>query len=97
MGAVDTSGKGTVLSFDVEKQARVCRSYILFESRFARGLHCAVPKSHPIPDFLIGPSWRCVGTLSHVRKALLGFSEKAAQGAVDLDGYYFFFPRARRP
>ena len=56
-----------------------------------------MPKSHPIPDFLVGPGWKFRGTLSREQKAALGFSEQAAREAVEFDGYYFFFPRARRP
>ena len=92
----DNGRNGTVLSVGEMKRARITVSYILFESRFADGFHCVVPKSHPIPEFLVGPSWKFKGTLRRELKASFGFSEGAARDAVELDGCYFFFPRARR-
>lgn len=76
-------------------RTRVTGSYILFESRFARDLFCAVPKSHPVPEFLVGPSWKFKGTLDRNRDKLSGFKEKAARDAIQRDGYYYLFVRSR--
>lgn len=74
---------------------RVTGSYILFESRFARDLFCAVPKSCPIPDFLVGASWKFKGTLDENRKKPAGFKEEAVPGAVQREGCYFFVRSGR--
>ena len=58
-------------------------------------LFCAVPKSHPVPDFLVGPSWKFKGTLDRNRDKPSGFKEKAARDAIQRDGYYYFFVRSR--
>jgi hypothetical protein len=66
------------------------QSYIVFEARFARDLFCAVPKSSPIPDFLIGAGWTFRGTLSRHWSSLGGFKAAEARSAVEREGFYLF-------
>jgi hypothetical protein len=66
------------------------QSYIVFEARFARDLFCAVPKSSPIPDFLIGAGWSFRGTLSRHWSSLGGFKAAEARTAVEREGFYLF-------
>lgn len=65
-------------------------SYVLFACQFARDTYCVVPTSYPIPDFLVGPSWRFVAVLNRKRSGQPGFREKAAQADIRRDGYYLF-------
>jgi hypothetical protein len=66
------------------------QSYIVFEARFARDLFCAVPKSSPIPDFLIGAGWSFRGTLSRHWSSLGGFKAAEARAAIEREGFYLF-------
>ena len=66
------------------------QSYIVFEARFARDLYCAVPKSRPIPDFLIGAGWTFRGTLSRHWSSLGGFEATPARAAIEREGFYLF-------
>ena len=68
----------------------VAQSYVVFEARFARDLFCAVPKSHPIPDFLIGAGWTFRGTLSRHWSSLGGFEAVQARAAIERDGFFLF-------
>lgn len=64
--------------------------YIAFACRFTEGLFCAVPKSYPIPDFLIGPGWRYWGSLDQSNSKAIGFKEKHAMASIQSEGYCFF-------
>ena len=66
------------------------QSYIVFEARFAQDLFCAVPKSSPIPDLLIGAGWGFRGTLSRHWSSLCGFKAAEARTAVEREGFYLF-------
>lgn len=74
-------------------------SYVLFACKFARQVYGAVPTSCPIPDLLLGPSWRFAGTLNRATPAPPGFKERAAAEMVSREGYYLFttaIPFSRR-
>lgn len=68
-------------------------TYVIFEARFTRDLFCAVPTSHPIPDFLTGAAWQFRGTLGKRGFKLPGFKMASARKAVSRDGFYLFSPR----
>ena len=70
--------------------AAALRSYLVFESRFARHLFCAIPTNRPIPEFLIGRAWVFRGTLGKRGFKLSGFKSAAARVAVHRDGFYLF-------
>ncbi|AWB25921.1 hypothetical protein DA075_34545 [Methylobacterium currus] len=68
------------------------RSYVVFESRFAQDLFCAVPTSLPIPVFLTDAGWQFRGTLGKRGFRPPGFRAAAARKAASRDGFYLFSP-----
>ena len=68
------------------------RSYVVFESRFAQDLFCAVPTSLPIPGFLTDAGWQFRGTLGKRGFMPPGFRAAAARKAASRDGFYLFSP-----
>lgn len=66
------------------------RSYIIFECQFAKDLFCAVPKSFPIPDFLVGAAWVFRGTLGQRGYRPSGFRAAAAWTAARRDGFHLY-------
>ena len=68
------------------------RSYVIFESRFAQDLFCAVPTSLPIPDFLTDAGWQFRGTLGKRGFMPPGFRAASARTAASRDGFYLFSP-----
>lgn len=76
---------------------RALTTYLIFECRFARHVFCAIPRGDPIPDFLIGASWRFLGTLGKRGFKVPGFRPTQAQAAVRRDGFYLFVAPAPAP
>ena len=72
------------------------RAYIIFESRFAQDLFCAVPTSHEIPTFLFGAAWLFRGTLGRRGFRIPGFDKATARTVAQRDGFYLFTSAARR-
>lgn len=71
-------------------------AYIIFESRFARDLFCAVPTSRVIPAFLCGVAWLFRGTLGKRGFRIPGFNTATARTAAQRDGFYLFTSAGRR-
>jgi len=65
-------------------------AYLIFESRFAQDLFCAVPTSRVIPAFLFGVAWLFRGTLGKRGFRIPGFDTASARTAAQRDGFYLF-------
>lgn len=70
--------------------------YLIFESRFAQDLFCAVPTSCVIPTFLFGIAWLFRGTLGKRGFRLPDFDTASAGTIARRDGFYLFTSAARR-
>jgi hypothetical protein len=70
--------------------------YIIFESRFAQDLFCAVPTSCVIPPFLLGTAWLFRGTLGKRGFRLPDFDTASARTAARRDGFYLFTSSAHK-
>jgi len=63
--------------------------YRLFRRKGQPDLFCAVPEDHPVPGFITGGCWTCVGTPD--RNALPpGVNRTAAELGVHLNGFHLF-------
>lgn len=71
-------------------------AYLIFESRFAQDLFCAVPTSCVIPTFLFGIAWLFRGTLGKRGFRLPDFDTASAGTIARRDGFYLFTSAARR-
>ena len=63
---------------------------LLFRHRNMSDFYCVVPEHKPLPPFVQGQGWECVGFMSDSAPPPEGFREEVARFAIAFQGFYAF-------